>query len=449
MKKAINYPVVLIVAVLFCFLSNYPIFDNPKAQQAFALVIFAAILWVTEAIPLALTALAIPVLAILTGLAAPKEAFGEFANPVIFLFMGGFVLAGALSRHALDKLLAHKLNTLAKGNFYLSAILLMLATSLTACWVSNTSAAAMMLPLAFGMLALVKKDNITNESKFLMLGIAYSASIGGVITMVASPPNAIGAAILGLSFSGWMSYTFPLFLITFPAMVIVLTLIFKPDKKLVIEPMPVQSKKKSNNALIAIFFVTAGLWATDSMLSPLLNIANNFNALVAIMAVFMIFLAKVMTWDEIIESIQWKILLLFGGGLTLGLIVSNSGLGELLILKLSPLIQSVPLIVFVWIIVAVSIVLTEFMSNTASAALLLPLLFTVAEGLHINPMILVFPATIAASYGFMLPVGTPPNAMVFSSGLVRQKDMIKTGFVLNLLFSLLLTAFFYLVLEIK
>jgi sodium-dependent dicarboxylate transporter 2/3/5 len=165
------------------------------------------------------------------------------------------------------------------------------------------------------------------------------------------------------------------------------------------------------------------------------------------MAVFMIFLTKVMTWDEIIKSIEWEIILLFGGGLTLGLLVANSGLGALLIFKLSPLIQSMPLIVFVWLIVAVSIVLTEFMSNTASAALLLPLLFTAAEGLHINPMVLVFPATIAASYGFMLPVGTPPNAMVFSSGLVPQKDMIKTGFVLNLLFSLLLTAFFYLVLE--
>jgi sodium-dependent dicarboxylate transporter 2/3/5 len=428
-------------------LSNYPFFDNPKAQQAFALLISAAILWVTEAIPLSLTALVIPVLAVLTGLAAPNEAFREFANPVIFLFMGGFVLAGALSHHSLDKLLAHKLNRLAKGNFYRSAILLMLATSLTACWVSNTSAAAMMLPLALGTLALLKKNSITAESKFLMLGIAYSASIGGIITMVASPPNAIGAAILDLSFAGWLSYTFPLFLVTFPAMVIVLTLVFKPDMKLVIEPILVQQVKKPNKTLIIVFAVTVLLWTTDSILSPLLNINGHFNALVAIMAVFMIFLTKVMTWDEIIKSIQWEIILLFGGGLTLGLLVANSGLGALLILKLSPLIQSMPLIVFVWLIVAVSIVLTEFMSNTASAALLLPLLFTAAEGLHINPMVLVFPATIAASYGFMLPVGTPPNAMVFSSGLVPQKDMIKTGFVLNLLFSLLLTAFFYLVLE--
>lgn len=353
-------------------------------------------------------------------------------------------MAGALSRHGLDKMLAEKLIRLARGNFYRSAILLMLATSLLACWVSNTSSTAMMLPLALGMLALVKKDKVSAESKFLMLGIAYSASIGGIITMISSPPNAIGAAILNMTFTEWLKRSIPIFLITFPVMVTVLTLYFKPDRKMSIGVMVFEKDKAAPvKTLAAIFLITVLLWTLDGILSPLLHIAEGFNSLVAIFAIFLLFVTKVLSWDEIMKSIRWEILLLFGGGLTLGMVIDKSGLGALLTGQAAGLIHSVPMIVFIWIIVIFSIILTEFMSNTASAAMILPLLFTLATQLHINPMILVLPATIAASYGFMMPAGTPPNAMVFSSGYVPQKDMLKAGLMLNLLFSVILTVLFY------
>ena len=380
------------------------------------------------------------------GLVPSGETFSQFAHPIIFLFMGGFVLAGALSRHGADKMLAQKLIRLARGNFYRSAILLMLATSLLACWVSNTSSTAMMLPLALGMLVLVKKDTVSAESKFLMLGVAYAASIGGVITMISSPPNAIGAAILNMSFSEWLKYSLPIFLITFPVMVTVLTLYFKPDRKMSIGVMAAEKNEAAPvKTLGAVFFLTVILWMMDGILSPLLNIAEGFNSLVAIFAVFLLFVTKVLSWEEIINSIRWEILLLFGGGLTLGMLIDKSGLGALLVGQVAGLITTVPMIIFLWIIVLFSIVLTEFMSNTASAAMILPLLFTLATQLHINPVILVLPATIAASYGFMMPAGTPPNAMVFASGYVPQRDMIKAGLMLNILFSMILTVFFYLV----
>ena len=380
------------------------------------------------------------------GLVPSGETFSQFAHPIIFLFMGGFVLAGALSRHGADKMLAQKLIRLARGNFYRSAILLMLATSLLACWVSNTSSTAMMLPLALGMLVLVKKDTVSAESKFLMLGVAYAASIGGVITMISSPPNAIGAAILNMSFSEWLKYSLPIFLITFPVMVTVLTLYFKPDRKMSIGVMAVEKNEAAPvKTLGAVFFLTVILWMMDGILSPLLNIAEGFNSLVAIFAIFLLFVTKVLSWEEIINSIRWEILLLFGGGLTLGMLIDKSGLGALLVGQVAGLITTVPMIIFLWIIVLFSIVLTEFMSNTASAAMILPLLFTLATQLHINPVILVLPATIAASYGFMMPAGTPPNAMVFASGYVPQRDMIKAGLMLNILFSMILTVFFYLV----
>jgi solute carrier family 13 (sodium-dependent dicarboxylate transporter), member 2/3/5 len=445
-KKKINLTVVVISIVLFCSILYFPILENQQAQHAFALLILVAILWISEAIPLALTGLLIPVIATFMQLVSPKEAFKEFGNPIIFLFMGGFVLAGALSKYSLDKRLAQKLIGFARGNFYWSSILLMLTTSLLACWVSNTSSAAMMIPLGLGMLVLAKRNIVSPESKFLMLGVAYSANIGGIITMIATPPNAIGAAILNLSFFEWMMYGLPIFVITFPLMVIVLTLYFKPDKKLNIGTMVVKYEKNApNKTLAAIFLFTVMLWVLDGIIAPLLNITDGFNSLVAIIAIFLLFITRVLNWDEIIKSIQWQVLLLFGGGLTLGMLIDQSGLGMILVSKVSQLITVIPLILFLWIIVLFSIILTEFMSNTASAALILPLLFTMAIQLHINPMILVFPATIAASYGFMMPVGTPPNAMVYATGLVPQKGMIKAGFVLNLLFSIILTLFFYLV----
>ncbi|MDZ4758552.1 MAG: DASS family sodium-coupled anion symporter [Bacteroidota bacterium] len=445
-KKGINFTGFFIALVVFSVILYLPIFNNQQAQQALALLTMVAILWITEAIPLPLTGLLIPVVAIFMQLLSPKEAFKEFAHPILFLFMGGFVLAGALSRHSLDKMLAQKLIRLARGNFYRSAILLMFATSLTACWTSNTSATAMMIPLGLGMLVLVKKNTVSAESKFLMLGIAYSANIGGIITMVSSPPNAIGAAILNISFSEWLKYSIPIFLITFPVMVTILTLYFKPDKKMSIGVMVFEKEAAAPiKTLTFIFLFTISLWMMQGVLSPLLHIDNSFNSLVAILAIFLLFITKVLTWEEIIKSINWEILLLFGGGLTLGMLINQSGLGAILIAKVSSLITIVPIFMFLLAIVVFSIILTEFMSNTASAAMILPLLFSLSNQIQINPVILVLPSTIAASYGFMMPAGTPPNAMVFSAGFVPQSDMIKAGLMINVIFSIILTTFFYLI----
>lgn len=237
LKKKINLTGLFIAIAVFSVLLFLPVFESQKVQRAFALLIMIAILWITESIPLPLTSLLIPVFAIFLQLVPPADAFTEFANPILFLFMGGFVLAGALSHHSLDKMLAQKLIKLAGGNFYRSAIFLMLATAITAFFVSNTSSTAMMIPLGLGMLVLVNKNTVSPESKFLMLGIAYSANIGGIVTIISSPPNAIGAEILNIDFLTWIKYSIPIFIITFPVMVTVLTLYFKPDRKMSIGVM--------------------------------------------------------------------------------------------------------------------------------------------------------------------------------------------------------------------
>ncbi|MDZ4839369.1 MAG: SLC13 family permease, partial [Bacteroidota bacterium] len=424
--KRVKFLALGISILLFSLLLYFPVFEIPSVDRAFALLIMVAILWMTEAIPLALTGLLIPLMASLLHLVPSGEAFHQFAHPIIFLFMGGFVIAGALTQYGLDRLLAQKLINLAKGNFYKSAILLMLATSLTACWVSNTAATAMMIPLGLGLLGVLSKKGITAESKFLILGIAYSANIGGVITMVASPPNAIGAAILELPFTSWLRYSLPVFLLTFPVMILLLTLYFNPDRKMKIgELMETKEQNPPNKTLVSIFILIVTMWLSDSLLSPLLNLKDSFSSLVAVLGIFLIFITGLLNWKQIIKSIQWDVLLLFGGGLTLGMLVESSGLGIILVAGVAKLITIVPLFIFLWIIVLFSIIMTEFMSNTASAALILPLLFTLATQMHINPMILVFPATVAASFGFMLPAGTPPNAMAYASGLVPRIDMMK------------------------
>jgi len=444
--KRVKFLALGISILLFSLLLYFPVFEIPSVDRAFALLIMVAILWMTEAIPLALTGLLIPLMASLLHLVPSGEAFHQFAHPIIFLFMGGFVIAGALTQYGLDRLLAQKLINLAKGNFYKSAILLMLATSLTACWVSNTAATAMMIPLGLGLLGVLSKKGITAESKFLILGIAYSANIGGVITMVASPPNAIGAAILELPFTSWLRYSLPVFLLTFPVMILLLTLYFNPDRKMKIgELMETKEQNPPNKTLVSIFILIVTMWLSDSLLSPLLNLKDSFSSLVAVLGIFLIFITGLLNWKQIIKSIQWDVLLLFGGGLTLGMLVESSGLGIILVAGVAKLITIVPLFIFLWIIVLFSIIMTEFMSNTASAALILPLLFTLATQMHINPMILVFPATVAASFGFMLPAGTPPNAMAYASGLVPRIDMMKIGFVLNFVLSIILTTFFYVI----
>ncbi len=443
-KFNIKLPILLIAGSVFAILLYVPIFADPMAQRAFALLIFAALLWISEAIPLSLTGLLIPVLAILMHLAEPVAAFSQFANPILFLFMGGFVIASALSIYSLDQWIAQKLISMAQGNFYWSAIALMLATAFAACWLTNTAAAAMMIPLAIGMLVLIKKDNVSAEAKFLMIGIAYSANIGGIVTMVSSPPNAIGAVILKMSFATWLKYSIPIFLIIFPIMIVFITFFFKPDRKMKINTLLLKKDAPPlNRKVIAIFLLTVFLWILDSTLSPILKLESSFSSLVAIMAIFLLFATRVMTWEEILESVRWDILLLFGGGLTLGMLIETSGLGAIIIGQMASFATRVPLYLFLWLIVFFSIVMTEFMSNTASAALILPLLYTMAVSLQINPLILVLPATIAASFGFMMPIGTPPNAMVFATGFIPRTDMLRAGLLVNVMCSLILTSFFY------
>ena len=195
------------VIVFFVLLKTLP-FD-PKANKGLALLVFVAVLWLTEALHVTVTALLVPILAIILGLVATKSALAEFANPTIFLFFGGFALATALHIQKLDRMIANKIMALANGRLFLATIYLFSITAFLSMWMSNTATAAMMLPLAMGVLSQMDRDSNHNTYVFVLLGIAYSANIGGMGTLVGSPPNAIVASQLKLTFSDWLKYGLP------------------------------------------------------------------------------------------------------------------------------------------------------------------------------------------------------------------------------------------------
>lgn len=401
-----------------------------------------AFLWMTEALPLSITALVVPVLAVVMGLGDLKSNLSAFANPLIFVFFGGFALASALSAQGLDRWLAGQLSRFGRGKFLAVACWLFAGTAVLSMWMSNTATAAMMLPLALGILNQFKGDDAyTGNTYFLLLGLAYSASIGGLGTIVGSPPNGIAAKQLGINFSEWMKFGIPAVAILLPAMVLLLVLILKPQNRSV--ELADQSVKKfaftrSRWLTISIFGVTALAWMFGGKLGVMLGI-DEMDAWVAIVAAVALVATKVVGWKEIQEGTDWGVLLLFGGGLALSSVLGDSGASLFLARLLGAFLGAWPLWAVIAAIVWFVIFLTELSSNTATAALLVPIFFTMAVELELEANQLILPLALAASCAFMLPVGTPPNAIVFGSGRLPQREMMKAGVWLNLSFIVLIT----------
>ena len=300
-------------------------------------------------------------------------------------------------------------------------------------WISNTATAAMMLPLAVGILSQLDREKDRGTFVFILLGIAYSASIGGLGTIVGSPPNGIAAQELKMDFASWMNVGLPVMIILFPLMLITLYLIFKPNfsHKIQIENEEIPWTQK-RILTICVFVVTAFAWIFAKKLSAIFGFKVD-DALVALSAAVVIVTIGIATWKDIAENTDWGVLYLFGGGLALSTILKNSDASLILGQMVGNIIGDAPMIVVVLIVAAFIIFLTEFTSNTASAALLVPVFATIAVSLNIPKEILVLIIGIGASCAFMLPAATPPNAIVYGTGFIKQKDMIKAGMVLNLI----------------
>ncbi|MDG5973618.1 di-and tricarboxylate transporter [Hydrogenophaga taeniospiralis CCUG 15921] len=410
-------------------------------RTGLALFVLIGGLWMTQALHLSVTALLVPLLAVLTGLMDLRTALAPFAHPIIFLFLGGFALAAALQRQGLDRALALTVLRLAAGRRSTAVALLFGLTALLSMWLSNTATAAMMLPLALGLL---RDDDGPPERAFVLLGVAYSASIGGIGTLVGSPPNAIAAAQAGIGFAEWMRIGVPLVLLLLPLMVGVLFLLLRPRLGVwTVPPLDGPSAQpwtRPQRITLAVFGLTAAGWIAAAPLGRTLGITADVDSVVAVAAIIALVASGAIGWPDIEARTHWGVLLLFGGGLALSQVMSSSGASRFMADALTHALQDAPTMLLLLAVVAFVVFLTELVSNTASAALLVPIFLGVAAALGLPPPLFAAAIAVSASCAFMLPVATPPNAIVYATEQVPQATMMRCGLVLNAVCIVAITA---------
>ncbi len=418
--------------LLFIILFNTLPFE-PQVVTGISILVFVAILWLTEAIHVSITALLIPMLAVFLGVFNTQTALNNFSNSIIFLFLGGFALAAALHKQKLDQALADKVLLIARGRMSVAVFMLFGVSAGLSMWISNTATAAMMLPLVLGVMTKLDAKKNHNTFLFVLLGIAYSASIGGIATLVGSPPNAIAAAEVGLNFTEWMKLGLPISLILMPIAILVLYTMTKPDlsHKFELDHKPVEWTN-GKMVTLAIFLLTVTLWIFSKPINTMLGGFAKFDTLVAIGAILLLGASRAVEWKDIEKTTDWGVLILFGGGICLSNVLKATGTSVFLAHSLTGCLEQAGVLLTILSVVAFVVFLTEFASNTASAALLVPVFATIAEALGLSPVILSALIAVAASCAFMLPVATPPNAIVFGTGHIKQKEMMRIGFVLNI-----------------
>lgn len=423
-------------------------FGNQPLGIGMAILTLVAILWLTETFDITITALLIPVLTVLSGIFDVQTALGSFAQPIIFLFLGGFALASVMQKQQLDQYLAATVLRLAHGKTGLAWLYLFAATAFLSMWISNTATTAMMIPLALGMLAKLSYEQNKSTYWFLLLGLAYSANIGGIGTLIGSPPNAIAAANADISFSQWLIVGIPVVLIAMPIMLATLWLLLRPSLPTLhpTDNVP-DALTRPQKSTLAVFALTVTLWTSSQWLGPRLGVEKGFETVIAIAIVILIATLRLASWRDIERHTNWGVLILFGGGLTLSAMMKDTGASLYLAETLSAALAGTPLLLILTAITLFIILLTEFTSNTASSALLIPVFISVCSVLDLPPLTISMLIAIGASCAFMLPVATPPNALVFGTGFIPQRRMMKSGFVLNLAMTGLLTALAWLVIE--
>ncbi len=445
-----------------------------------------AVWWLSEAIDISATALLPIAVFPLLGIADIKSTTAPYASHLIFLFMGGFVIALAMQRWHLDRRLARSVLAVVGQNPNYIIAGFMLAAALLSGFITNTATTAVMLPIGLSIIAMFSGEEGThslnkdqqNFARCVMLGIAYAASIGGTTTIIGTAPNLFLASFIEesisspyqreLSFISWISFAAPLAIIFLPIVWWMLTKVIFPFKTVELNtPNNTFDDKQSpmnrgQKITIFVFALTVALWIArpflqkitvsigEHNLQPLSYLSDPGIAMIAAMLLFIIpvnFRERTFAMDwNTAKKLPWGIFILFGGGLTLAKAIKNNGVAEFIGAQ-AILLPDLPEFIFVLIVCASVIFLTELTSNTATTATLVPILAAIAIGLGLHPYLLIFPATLAASFAFMMPIATPPNAIVFGSGYITIPEMCKAGIWLNLLGMVIITTFTYVVIK--
>ena len=439
-----------------------------EAWKLAGLIAWMVTWWLSEAVPLQVTALLpIPMMPVL-GIDNEKAVTACYAHPLIFLFMGGFLIATAMQRWGLHRRIALEIVSALGSSPSRIVGGFMLATALLSMWISNTATAIMMYAVGRSLLEFLKErgnnyTSIRDFGKALMLGIAFSASIGGVGTLIGTPPNALLAGFvqssLGrqITFSRWMMIGVPFVLILLPVCWLLLTRVVyrlqtvtiqNADAAILNEKSALGAMATGERIVLWVFVLTALCWMTRSVLSGWTGISLSDSG-IAMTAGIVLFIVPVslekgrfaLDWDSA-SRLPWEVLLLFGGGLALAHGFTVSGLAEAIgsIVAGAQRVHPLVLIALVTVLVAM---LTELTSNTATTATFLPIMGAVATGLALDPLLLCLPVALAASMAFMMPVATPPNAIVFACDDVSIRDMLRAGIFMNASAILLIIVFMY------
>ncbi len=435
-----------------------------------ACTVWVAIWWIFEVTDIAVTALLPIVLFPLTGALGLGSTTASYGHKYIFLYMGGFMLALAIERWNLHRRIALQIIKWIGSSVPMIILGFMIATAFMSMWISNTATSVMMLPIGLAIVAQLKDDPRTREDenaefgKALMLSIAYSASIGGIATLIGTPPNLVLAGVLEtlydveLGFGQWFMYGLPISIILLFFCWWYLTHVayrfdtgnFKQGKSEIEEQLRKLGRLSNEERTVGIlFFVTACLWIGRSFLQKWIPMLDD--TIIAIGAGICLFLLPsksenrpLLTWSEAVK-LPWGIIILFGGGMALASGFQESGLAEWFGMQFGS-IAGWPLFLIVLVIAVAVNFFTEITSNLATTAMLLPILAPLAQTMGIHPYVVMIAATTAASCAFMLPVATPPNAVVFGSGYLTIPDMVKAGFWINVVSIIVITLFVYFVL---
>lgn len=463
-RKSITILAALLLWALLLLFNPFGL--DASAQKAVACAVLMIFLWVTEALPMPVVALLPIVLFPLLGIADTAEATAPYANPAIFLFLGGFVIGLAIEKWGLHRRIA--LNVVQLTGTAGSQIVLgfILATGFISMWISNTATTMMMYPIALSIVQVLEKGRqndkgMQNLAICLLLSIAYASNFGGIATLIGTPPNVAYAAFLkkqydySFQFSEWMLLGVPVALLLMACLYLVMTkVLFRVQlsddaaaRQLIryelkqLGPISVQEKR-----VLMVFAGTAFFWICKGPVNNLTGLLLDDN-LIAISGAILLFTIpagngiRLLQWEDT-GKIAWGVLLLFGGGISLATQLEQAGIiGRLGRWMASGAGNNLLLLMF--IIALVSVFISEVLSNVAQVVVFAPVVTGMADAMQFDPLLLATPMVLAASCASMLPMGTPPNAIVFASGRLSLMDMVKTGFVMNLIAVGLITLFCY------
>lgn len=450
-----RFGIVLLLTVVVLILPT-PAGLSPEGHRALAVFVFTGSILALEPVSLPIAALMVPIAQVALGVADAPQAFETFSRPVVFLILAGLFLAEALRKHGLTRRLALTTIVASGGGISLLVLGLMGIAALFSMWVENTATAAVLIPVALTISRqLPDPQHARRLLVLLVLAIAYSASLGGMATIMGSASNAVASGLLAQiqpwTFLDWMVYGVPSFILVFPlTWWLLLRLVKSPVKRLDIEPVrqkvaELGSIGRSEREIMWTLAIAIVFWVSGSFIEPLLGLPETLlsAAMIAVILVAYLAIRNIIDWEDI-KGVSWGIFLIIGAGLSLGETLSRTGATEWFAGLIVPMIKGPPLLVSMLLLVYLSALLTNIMNNTTIAAVFVPILISLAQiDPSFDPVQLVMPVTLATTFGYSLPSASGRMSLIAASGIVERGDMMRYGLILTLVSSAVLGVFFY------